>query len=123
MDLNDVRTSKFLRKEDVGAGVLATIDMIVKANVALEGAETDEKVCLHFTELPKPLVLNSTNAQIIAKITGQSENIEKTWIGTKIVLYNDPNVSYGGKLIGGIRVRAPKGQATQTARPDPDLPF
>jgi hypothetical protein len=26
------------------------------------------------------------------------------------VLYHDPNVSFGGKLIGGIRVRAPRKQ-------------
>ena len=31
--------------------------------------------------------------------------------GGKVVLYDDPSVSYGGKLVGGVRVRAlPKSQ-------------
>lgn len=62
---------------------------------------------LHFRELDKPMILNSTNGQIIAKITGSEESDD--WDGKQIVLYHDPNVSFGGKLVGGIRVRAPKG--------------
>jgi hypothetical protein len=31
------------------------------------------------------------------------------------VLYNDPNVSFGGKITGGIRVRKPKNQAARSA--------
>jgi hypothetical protein len=39
------------------------------------------------------------------------------WTGKKIVLYNDPNVSYAGKIIGGIRVRAPKVKAAAPVKP------
>jgi hypothetical protein len=39
------------------------------------------------------------------------------------VLYTDPNVSYAGKIIGGIRVRAPKvktnGAAPVATKPAP----
>lgn len=108
INLSDLKTSKFLKKEDVGVGVLVTISGITQENVAQEGAEPDMKATLHFTELEKPMVLNSTNGQIIARITGASDNIETAWVGTKIVLFHDPNVSYAGKLVGGIRVRAPK---------------
>jgi hypothetical protein len=53
--------------------------------------------------------LNSTNAQIIAQITG-SEDTDH-WPGHRIVLYNEPSIAFKGKVIGGIRVRAPKAQA------------
>ena len=130
MNLSDVRQSKFLKKEDVGEGTLLTIAKIDKENVAKEGADPDYRFCLYFTEAEKPLVLNSTNAQIVAKITGQEENIEKTWLGVRVVLYDDPNVSFGGKLVGGIRIRAPrklnagpdKPEAGQ-AQDNSDLPF
>jgi hypothetical protein len=50
--------------------------------------------------------LNATNIQLCAQICGSEDT--DFWIGKRIVLYTDPNVSYQGKLIGGIRVRAPK---------------
>lgn len=116
--LSDIKSSKFLKKEDVGQGVLVTIKSIHRENVAMEGAEPELKFCASFEELDKPLVINSTNGQIIAQIAGSEEEIERTWIGKQVVLYIDPNVSYGGKLIGGIRVRAPKSQ-----KEIQDLPF
>jgi hypothetical protein len=117
MDLKDLRSSKFLKQSDVGAGVLVTINKIGHQNVAMEGAEPDEKAVVYFTELDKPLVLNSTNGQIIAKISGHDTDIEKNWIGLRVVLYTDPNVSFGGKIVGGIRVRAPRQTAgTKTAQ-------
>ena len=115
--INDLKTSKFLKKEDVGDGSLVTIKTVHQENVAKEGADPEMKWCLTFEELDKPMVLNSTNGQIIAKITGAEDNIETAWVGKKIVLYNDPNVSFGGKLMGGIRVRAPKFPAKES------LPF
>ncbi len=108
MNLGDLKTSKFLKRDDVGMGVLATIKSLSRENVAKEGADPEYKPVVHFHELDKPLVLNSTNGQIIAKITGKEENIEREWIGARVVLYDDPNVSFAGRLVGGIRVRAPK---------------
>lgn len=34
-----------------------------------------------------------------------------------MVLYDDPNVSFGGKLVGGIRVRAARNQAAPKSQP------
>ena len=104
--ISEMRESKFLRQEDVGRGVLATITCCVQKNVAMEGADPEHKWCLMFAELDKPLVLNATNIQLAAIITGSDDTDE--WIGYKVVLYTDPNVTYGGKLVGGIRIRKPK---------------
>lgn len=103
---SEMRESKFLKQSDVGNGVLLTITDCKQHNVAMQGDPEELKWCLHFAESDKPLVLNATNIQICESILG-SDNTDD-WNGHKIVLYNDPNVAYGGKLVGGIRVRAPK---------------
>ena len=115
--LSDIKNSKFLKKEDVGIGVLVTIRGVAQENVAKEGAEPEIKWCVTFNELEKPLVLNSTNAQMIAKIAGHEDDIEKNWVNVRVVLYDDPNVQFAGKITGGIRIRAPKDQKAS------DLPF
>src|SRR5262249_44486974 len=101
-----LKDSKYLKKEDVTPPVTATISKVSgPVNIGGEGAKK-MRYMLHFEELDKPMVLNSTNGQLIAQITGSDETDD--WIGKRVTLYNDPNVSYGGKLLGGIRVRAPK---------------
>ena len=106
MNISELKDSKFLRKEDCGRGILVTIDGVSQENIAKEGAPEELKWVMYFRELDKPLVLNSTNGQILAKITGSEESDD--WNGTEVVLFHDPNVSFGGKLVGGIRVRAPR---------------
>ena len=104
--VSEMRESKFLKKEDVGAGVLVTISGCSQHNVAMQGADPEMKWCLSFTEADKPLVLNSINAQLCEKIIGSDDTDD--WTGHKIVLYTDPSVSFGGRVVGGIRVRAPR---------------
>lgn len=122
---SQMRTSKFLKQDDVGRGVLLTIASCVQMNVAAEGAPAENKWCLTFHEEDKPLVLNSTNIQLCERICG-SDDTDK-WIGKRVVAYTDPNVSYAGKITGGIRLRAPK--ATAPPPPpieeltDDDIPF
>ena len=103
---HEMKESNFLKKEDVGAGALLTVTGCVQKNVAKQGADPEMKWCLTFTESDKPLVLNSTNIQLCENVFGSDDTDD--WKGRQIVLYTDPNVSYGGKLVGGIRVRAPR---------------
>ena len=113
-NINDLKKSSFLKKEDCGDGILVTIRKYEEMNIAKDGAPAEYKWALHFDEVEKPLILNSTNGQIIERIAGSGEFDD--WIGHKIVLYNDPNVSYAGKMIGGVRCRAPKGRAAAAAQ-------
>lgn len=112
-NLSNLKQSNFLTQNDVDPPVLATIQGYKQVNVAREGADPQLRWTLSFRELDKPMTLNSTNGQIIAVIVGSEEF--KDWVGQQIVLYRDPNVSFGGKLVGGIRCRAPKSKI-----PDPD---
>ena len=106
MHISTFSESKYLKKEDVDPAILVTIRDLTEVNVALDGEPKKIKWALHFEEVDKPLIVNSTNAQLIARATGAEDT--DAWPGHKIVLFKDDNVSFGGKLVGGIRVRAPK---------------
>lgn len=124
-NINQMKSSKFLKRDDVGRGTLATISIVREENVAKEGAPEEMKWCAHFDELEKPMVLNWTNLQLIARIAKDEDS--DNWKGVKIVLYDDPNVSFGTKIVGGIRVRAPKAGSVPAAAPqepdDDEIPF
>jgi len=107
-NVNDLKTSNFLAKEDVDPPILVTIDRYELQNVAKENQKPDNKWTVFFREVDKPLVLNMTNGQLIAQIIGD-QDLDKG-IGKKIVLYHDKTVMYAGKITGGIRVRSMKGQ-------------
>jgi hypothetical protein len=105
MTIDELRNSRFLRKEDVDPPVTATIDHVEKVNVAPMGEKPELKWCLFFRKEQgiKPLVLNRTNGELLARALGSRDSAD--WIGKDIELYADPTVPFGGKLVGGIRVR------------------
>lgn len=108
--VNDLKDSKFLTKEDADPAISVTITGWRETDVSLESQPTKMKYVLEFKEIGKPLVLNNTNGQRIALLTGKDEFDE--WIGFTITLFNDKMVEFGGKMVGGIRVHVPQ----------PDLP-
>ena len=95
-----------MTKEDAGKGVLLTIKGYHTENVAMQGQPQEDKWVLDFEEDFAPLVLNTTKGAIIADITG-AEDLDG-WIGHRIVAFHDKNISMGGKLVGGIGIRAPR---------------
>jgi hypothetical protein len=103
MRWSELKNSKFLKKEDVDPAVVVTIAGFEKVNVAMEGAEPDYKYAMHLKELEKPLIMNQTNGMILADITRSEESEDS--VGLKVELYNDPNIMYGGKRVGGVRIR------------------
>lgn len=114
MNISELRDSKFLKRADVGDGTVVTITGIEQVNVAKEGAPEEMKWAMHVKEFDKAMVLNSTNGQLIAQALKSDESDE--WTGKQIILYDDPSVSFGGKLVGGIRVRAvPKAATSKPA--------
>ena len=128
MRIGEMKESKYIKKEDVGQGKLVTIADLQQQNVAMEDQPPEMKWIIHFHEFSKGMVLNWTNVQLIAKALGTEETDE--WKGRRIVLFEDANVSFGGKLTGGIRVRAAKlksdTQPTDTPKKpefDDDIPF
>jgi len=109
--------SKYLSKEDVPE---EGVDLTVRGfkRETLKGDQGDEeKTILYFTEEHyKPLVLNRTNASRLALVTGAKTAGEAR--GKKVNVYHDPMIEFGGKLVGGVRLRKPTGAvaATETGR-------
>lgn len=96
--------SKYLKQSDVDQDYIVTIAGLEHVNVAAQDADKDEfKWVIRFEEFDKPMVLNSTNIQLLAKACGSDETDD--WVGKQVIVYSDPNVSYGGKLVGGLRIK------------------
>ena len=104
--ISEMLPSSYLKKEDCDPAILVTISEIKHENLAMEGKPPELKWVMMFVEQEKGIVLNSTNIQLAASICASQDTDD--WIGKKIVLYSDPNISFQGKLVGGIRIRAPK---------------
>jgi len=103
--------SKFLRKDDVDDDVIVTIK-----DVSLEdmpGDSGEQRWVLAFRELPKGLVLNTTSIRVLEKAFGQDSD---DWRGQKVSLYVDPNVSFKGQVVGGLRLRPLKAKAPKAAQ-------
>lgn len=116
--------SKFLTKDDVGEdGLVLTIKGFRMETLKGDDSEED-KMVLHFTEDVKPMVLNRTNAQLVGVCTGAKTAGEAR--GKQIVVYNDPTVSFGGKITGGLRIKkvtgAPK-LVTGNGKAADDIPW
>lgn len=121
-NINTMTDSKFLKKEDVGdAGdsAIVTIVGVKQMNVAKEDDEPEMKWCIKFREFSKPMVLNGTNMKLAAMALGSAETDD--WTGKTIELYHDPSITFGDKLVGGMRFRKQGGKVRQaTQQPDDD---
>jgi hypothetical protein len=129
MKIGQMMDSKFLKKEDVEPPKLVTIKGFSQQNAGRDDSP-EMKWTMSFIELGKPMVMNSTNLQLAAQALGSDDT--DNWIGKQVVLYNDPSVQFQGKLIGGIRIRAPKKRNGAAPAPvavateeefDDDIPF
>ena len=107
MKLNDAFPGKYLRQDDFEPAMAVTIDRVVEETMP-DGKEKEP--VMYFRDPSRPvdvergIVLNKTNWTIIMSIAGKDDSDE--WPGTRIEVYRDPTISYGGKITGGIRVRA-----------------
>jgi hypothetical protein len=106
--------SNYLKKEDCGNGIIVTVKDIRVEDVGGNGDPQDSKPVVHFHESDKGMVINRTNAEIMTQVMGTDDT--DGWIGKQIVLYNEPNIWFGSKQTGGIRVRPATGQ------PAPQVP-
>ena len=98
-----VGNAKYLKKDDIPSPVDTSILWIKEEEVTTPGKGTDTRVVLYFDGLKKGLVLNTANAETLLDITGTDEY--EQWVDVPVQLYVDPDVTYGGKKIGGIRIR------------------
>jgi hypothetical protein len=114
-DVSADLTGSFLKQSDFSDGedALLTIASVEKQHFdAKNGRPAIDKWVLKFDN-EKSLGLNKTNLGLMAKWFGKRAS---AWVGQRIVVYRDESVSFGGQLVGGLRVRKPS--ARETASPD-----
>jgi hypothetical protein len=104
--IGEMIDSKYLKQSDVEEDMLVTVEKVGRANVAREGDEPEYKWLIRFKDVKKPMVLNTTNIKRLAKACGSDDTDE--WVGKEVVLYVDPDVEFGGNVVGGLRIRAYK---------------
>ena len=62
-----------------------------------------KKLVMAFREFDKPLILNKTNIKRMVRIFGTGDT--SAWRGP-ITVYVEQDVEYGGRVVGGIRVKS-----------------
>ena len=97
--------SKYLKQNDVGeGGVILTVRGFKQETLEADDGSKEDKIILYFMEQDyKPMVLNKTNAQLLAMATGAK--VAGDAKGKMIIVYADPSVGFGGKMTGGLRIR------------------
>lgn len=101
--VNDMIESKYLKQGDVPDPVIVTVRKIGRINIAKEGDPPEEKWAIMFKEFSKPMLLNSTNIKLLEMACGSDDTDD--WKDKEVILFNDENVSFGGKIVGGLRIR------------------
>jgi hypothetical protein len=102
-DLDKAYGSKYLGATDVGARkIRTTIAKVRKADLRINDGTKRVKFVLHFPDIDKPMVLNATNKNELVRKLGKNP---ANWIGAFVGIYVDPEVEFGGKTVGGLRLR------------------
>jgi len=100
MNINSAFPSNYLKAADLHGGrTTVTID-----SVAIEDIGGEDKPILYFQGKEKGLVLNKTNANMIAEIAKDEETDH--WTGVRITIYST-KVDFQGRRVDAIRVDYP----------------
>tara|TARA_R110000764_G_scaffold210625_1_gene296605 strand:- start:660 stop:1025 length:366 start_codon:yes stop_codon:yes gene_type:complete len=118
-----ISTGKYLRRESVSPeGQTHQVIRCVEEEINSADGGSELKWILYMSDL-KPLIMNATNIRRCISALGGSQT--DSWVGQSLVLYDDAEVEFGGKVVGGVRVRAvPKAKAKSKDPIDKDaVPF
>lgn len=107
MKRSEAFPSKFLSKDDVRAPTVCIIEKVINETLG-QGEDQEIKPVMYFQSgVSKPMVINNTNWMSVEDLYGDESD---DWPGKAIEIWVDPSVSFGGKRIGGLRLRAPQAQ-------------
>jgi hypothetical protein len=113
MKKSEVFPSKYLAQADIPSPVVVTIKLVQMETLG-QGKDQEDKPIIHFQGSWKPMVLNAGNWDCLEHAYGDESDL---WAGRVCEIYVDPNVSFGGKRTGGLRLRIPSGGSKQSAGP------
>jgi len=126
--VSEMIQSKFLRKEDFEEDRVLTIRGLKLED--MPGDDGTQKWVLYFKEEAKGMALNVTTIRVLEAAFGDDSDM---WLGKRVMVYVDPSVSFGGKVVGGLRIRTPRKPKPEATAPAPppaaadefhdDIPF
>ena len=103
MKISAAFPSNYLKSDDLdGQPRIVTVRTCVHEELG-QGRDKEKKPVLYFSKGTKGLVLNITNARVIAKAYGDDTG---NWAGKPIEIY-PTEVEFKGDLVDAIRVRIP----------------
>lgn len=100
--MTEMFPSKYLRAADIPAGREVPLTIASLEMTAIEG-EDDLKPCLYFRNAKKGLILNKTNATVLAQAYGDDSEL---WSGRVVAVFAT-TCQYGGKMVDCVRLRIP----------------
>jgi len=97
--------SKFLGEWDLpnGEDMVLTIKDVKDGEITGEKGRTDRGMVIYLEEPVKPLFCNITNTKTIERI--YKTRFVDEWLGKKIQLFVDENITFGHQRVRGIRIR------------------
>ena len=114
MRRNEALPGQYLAQEDFAEPCLAKVALVVMNEVEGDHGKKDKPVLFisdpsYDVDVLRGIILNGTNWDMLVDMTGEQDSDQ--WKGLPIVIFVDPNVMFGKKKVGGIRIRPPKQQA------------
>lgn len=96
--------SKYLKHQDLeGNDWAVTITNVTREDIKDRDGTSKKKFILHFKEVEKGLVLNTTNMNTLYKLLASDDSDD--WTGKRITLYVKDDIEMGGEIMSGIRIR------------------
>jgi hypothetical protein len=89
----------YLKKEDVLRPTVVHVADVYEDEMP---DEERPKLVARFAEFARPMVLNKTNIKRLCNIFGSVDTSQ--WRGP-VTLYVDQNIEFGGRIVGGLRIR------------------
>lgn len=99
----DYFDTNYLASWDIDKDTIVTISKVKYEEVTGEKGRTDKCLVAYFDGIENGMIVNVTNSKTIQKLYNEPDPAK--WVGKKITLFVDPNVSIKGEKVGGLRIR------------------
>jgi hypothetical protein len=108
--------TKYMGHADVDPPIVVTVKTVTLEDVGRDD-DKEQRWFMWFHETKKGFRLNVTNIRILEAAWGMHTDL---WLGKRLKLWWDPTVLFGGKPVGGVKIRLPSaGGATGATAPLP----
>jgi hypothetical protein len=102
MNLNDLRPSVVPKSDQLNAEQLLSAPLTITVNKVSIAASPEQPVVINYDgDNGRPYKPCKTMRKLLIFAWGQDGS---QWIGRSMTLYNNPEVKFGGELVGGIRI-------------------